>query len=277
MKSILVPVEQHTFTRSVLDIALLVAGRFGSHVEGLALGPDIPDAIAFDVPANWSILSEKDQRDMVERSQRLFETFMLSCTVPGHPDASSEVSYSWIGRQLFGDSHIGSFGRVFDLIVLGRPGRSDQPPRVTTVEAALFESGRPVLIVPPSSPGSIGETIVIAWNGSTETARTVALGMPFLLKAQRVILLTIWGWGVDGPKGEDLASRLQRNGPPVELVTRSMKSRSAGEAILEYAAEFHADFLVKGAYTQSRLRQMIFGGATSHILAHSKLPVLMAH
>jgi hypothetical protein len=62
---------------------------------------------------------------------------------------------------------------------------------VTTVEAALFESGRPVLLVPPSSPGSIGETIVIAWNGSTETARTVALGMPFLLKAQRVILLTI--------------------------------------------------------------------------------------
>ena len=56
-----------------------------------------------------------------------------------------------------------------------------------------------------------------------------------------------------------------------------MKSRSAGEAILEYAAAFHADLLVKGAYTQSRLRQMIFGGATSHILAHAKLPVLMAH
>jgi nucleotide-binding universal stress UspA family protein len=145
------------------------------------------------------------------------------------------------------------------------------------VEAALFESGRPVLLVPPSSPGPIGETIVIAWNGSTETARTVALGMPFLLKAQRVILLTIEGWGVNGPKSEDLASRLQRNGAPVELVTRSMKARSAGEAILEYAAAFHADLLVKGAYTQSRLRQMIFGGATSHILAHSKLPVLMAH
>ena len=124
---------------------------------------------------------------MVERSQRMFETFMLSCTVPGHPDAPSEVSYSWIGRQLFGDSHIGSFARVFDLIVLGRPGRSDQHPRVATVEAALFESGRPVLLVPPSSPGSIGETIVIAWNGSTETARTAALGMPFLLKVQRVI------------------------------------------------------------------------------------------
>jgi hypothetical protein len=127
MKTVLVPVEPHAFMRSVLDVALLIAGRFGSHVEGLALGPDIPDTIAFDVPANWSILSEKDQRDMVERSRELFENFMLSCAVPSHPDVSNEASYSWTGRQLFGDSHIGSFGRVFDLIVLGRPGEGTSP------------------------------------------------------------------------------------------------------------------------------------------------------
>jgi nucleotide-binding universal stress UspA family protein len=148
---------------------------------------------------------------------------------------------------------------------------------MTAVEAALFESGRPVLLIPPSAPGSVGETIVIAWNGSTETARTVALGMPLLLKARRVIVLTVEGWGADGPTGEELANRLQRNGITVELIARSMKSRTPGEAVLEYAAEFHADLLIKGAYTQSRLRQMIFGGATSHILAHMKLPVFMAH
>ena len=68
MKAILVPVEQHSFMRSVLDAALLVAGRFGSHVEGLALGPDIPDVIAFDVPVGWAILTEKEQRELVERS-----------------------------------------------------------------------------------------------------------------------------------------------------------------------------------------------------------------
>lgn len=277
MKVILVPVEQHPFIRSVLDAALLVAGRFGSHIEGLALGPDIPDVIAFDVPANWTVLSEKEQRDFVESSRQLFEAFMLSCAVPRQAEGPDEVSYSWLGRQLFGDSHIGSLGRVFDLIVLGRPGGRDEPPRLATVEAALFESGRPVLLVPPSSPGSIGETIVIAWNGSTETARTVALAMPLLAKAGQVIVLTLEGWGADGPSGEELASRLQRNGIRVEAAARSMKSRSPGEAILEYAAAFNADLLVKGAYTQSRLRQFIFGGATSHILAHARLPVLMAH
>jgi nucleotide-binding universal stress UspA family protein len=132
-------------------------------------------------------------------------------------------------------------------------------------------------MVPPSSPASIGETIVIAWNGSTETARTVALAMPFLQKAGRVVVLSLEGWGMEGPSGAELALRLQRNGIRAETVARRLNTRSPGEAILEDAASFHADLLVKGAYTQSRLRQMFFGGATSHIIAHAGVPVLMAH
>ena len=82
MKAILVPVEQYGFMRSVLDAALLMAGRFGSHIEGLALGPDIPDIVAFDVPVGWTLLSEKEQRELIERSRQLFEEFMTSCAVP---------------------------------------------------------------------------------------------------------------------------------------------------------------------------------------------------
>jgi nucleotide-binding universal stress UspA family protein len=246
-------------------------------VEGLALGPDIPDVVAFDVPVGWTILSEKEQRELVGRSRHLFEEFMLSCAVPRKTEAPDEVSCGWLGQQLFGDSYIGSFGRVFDLIVLGRPGSRDEPPRLATLESALFEGGRPVLMVPPSSPASIGETIVIAWNGSTETARTVALAMPFLQKAGRVVVLSLEGWGMEGPSGAELALRLQRNGIRAETAARRLNTRSPGEAILEDAASFHADLLVKGAYTQSRLRQMIFGGATSHIIAHAGVPVLMAH
>jgi nucleotide-binding universal stress UspA family protein len=275
MRTVLVPVEHHAFMRSVLDAALLVAGRFGSTIEALALGPDIPEVIGFDVPAGWSLLSEKEQRDLVERSRHLFEDFMRSCGVPPQAGASIEPSYRWTGRQLFGDSHIGRYGRVFDLIVLGRPGRRDEPPRMSTVEAALFESGRAILLVPPSSPATIGERIVIAWNGSTETARTAALAMPILAKAGHVSILTLDGWGVEGPTGEELAHSLQRNGIGAEPVRRSLQARTAGEAILEYAASLHADLLVKGAYTQSRLRQMILGGVTRHVLENSDMPVLM--
>lgn len=202
---------------------------------------------------------------------------MRSCAVPFKSEVPGDVSCGWLGHQLYGDSYIGSFGRVFDLIVIGRPGQNEEPPRQTTLEAALFEGGRPVLVVPPRTHATIGETVVIAWNGSTETARTVAFGMPILAKASRVIVLTLEGWEADGPSGAELADRLRRNGIRVEVAARRLNARYPGEAILEDAAGLRADLLVKGAYTQSRMRQMIFGGATSHILAHAELPILMAH
>jgi nucleotide-binding universal stress UspA family protein len=105
----------------------------------------------------------------------------------------------------------------------------------------------------------------------------VALAMSSLEKAGRVVVLSLEGWSVEGPSGAELALRLQRNGIRAETAARRLNTRSPGEAILEDAASFHADLLVKGAYTQSRLRQMIFGGATSHIIAHAGMPVLMAH
>jgi hypothetical protein len=149
MKTVLVPVEQHAFMRSVLDVALLVASRFGSHIEGFALGPDVRNVAAFDIPSDWTVLNEKEQQDRVEQSRELFESFMLSRAVPRQAETPERVSYSWTDKQLFGESHIGNFGRVFDLIVLGRPGQHHEPPPITTVEAALFESGRPVLLAAP--------------------------------------------------------------------------------------------------------------------------------
>jgi nucleotide-binding universal stress UspA family protein len=105
----------------------------------------------------------------------------------------------------------------------------------------------------------------------------VALSLPILKKANRVIVLTLEGWSMEGPSGAELALRLRRKGIAAEALTRRLNTRSPGEAILEEATTLHADLIVKGAYTQSRLRQLIFGGATSHIITHAELPVLLAH
>jgi nucleotide-binding universal stress UspA family protein len=120
--------------------------------------------------------------------------------------------------------------------------------------------------------------VVIAWNGSTETARTVAFAMPFLLAAERVVVLAVQKGMVPGPSAAELAHNLRRHGIDVEWreVPHS-DPRHAGEAMLSEARALEADLLVKGAYTQSRLRQMIFGGATSHVLAKAELPILMAN
>ena len=102
--------------------------------------------------------------------------------------------------------------------------------------------------------------------------------MPLLQKANRVTVLTvIGGTEVSGPSAEQLIQYLQRHGIAVEPMRIGLDGKDTGQAILAAAQSLDCDLLIKGAYTQSRLRQMIFGGATRHILAHATLPVLMAN
>ena len=183
----------------------------------------------------------------------------------------------WRIETASGQAEIGSYGRVFDLIVVGRPVRDQVAPSVAALESALFDSGRPVLVAAPAKPETIGNHVVIAWNGSTETARTVAFARPFIKRAERVSVITVERGSAPGPSGADLACSLKRNGFNVDHREVPLGEKSIGEAILDETKAIGGDLLVKGAYTQSRLRQMIFGGATSHILAHADLPVLMAN
>ena len=277
MKNILVPVELHSSIDSVLQAALLFARRFGGYVEGMPLGPDLPDLVAFDMPVSWTAADQNTWRELADESRHRFEDFMVAEKVPVHDAANQDLSWGWAGEAAFGDSHVSSYARIFDITVLGRPGGERGDARMATAEAALFESGRPVLFAPPKSPAMLGDTVVIAWNQSTETARATALAMPLLRQARKVVVLTIAEHKVDGPTGEQLAHNLRANGVPAEAVVRNAKGRSHGDAILEHAASLSADLLVKGAYTQSRLRQMIFGGATSLILNKATIPVFMAN
>src|SRR5829696_6053842 len=278
MRSILVPVEEHILIHPVLETALLFGRTLDAYLEGMAITPNMPPYIASDIAiGDLSFLDPQVRRERATASRRRFETFMAAQRVPQFDADSTGLSFGWRRGELEEDDFVGSYGRAFDIIVLGRP--SDQPdhPRLPTVEAALFESGRPVLLVPPSPPATLGTTVVIAWNRSTETARTVALGMPLLTKAQRIVVVDFEDWGVSGPSTQDLSRTLTRNGLPVETRTVPNPHGHAGEAILTAAVSLGCDLLVKGAYTQSRLRQFIFGGATSHILANTTIPVLMAH
>jgi nucleotide-binding universal stress UspA family protein len=277
MQSILVPIEQHTFADSIMETALMHASQFNSYIEGIALGPDISDIVVADVPIGGTIFDEKTRREMADESRAQFERFMQSKQVGRFDPKVEAPGYGWSNEQVT-DVGLGAYGRVFDLIVVGRPGSGAQRARKATLEAALFESGRPLLIAPPTPPKSMGSTILIAWNASSETARTVAFATAWLRLAKRVIVLTVAGGSVaGGPPGELLATNLKRRGIDAEAVSMDDQSLTTGQAILAKAQQLGADLLIKGGYTQSRLRQMIFGGATSHILAKAELPVFMAH
>src|ERR1700689_645773 len=216
---------------------------------------------------------------MVRQAEHLFRAFMTQHQVPLNTGTAQPTpSFTWLNEAPSGHDFVGSYGRVFDAIVLARPGDEWQSPSMITLESALFESGRPGLIAPPVSPRSLGTNILVAWNNSTEQARTMADAMPLLRLAERITILTVEGATVAGPSGEQMARSLKMNGMTAHTVTmKPVGKRSAGETILAKAEELGCDLIVKGAYTQSRLRQMIFGGTTRHILANAKLPVLMAH
>jgi nucleotide-binding universal stress UspA family protein len=278
MKTILVPVEEHSLVHPVLETALLLGRRFGSYIEGIAVTLDLPVVLPIDIAIGVpSPLAPQTRREMANTCRQHFESFMLANEVPRYSPGVAEVCFGWRQGELMDDAFIGAYGRVFDITVLGRPDGSSNHPRLSTAEAALFETGRPVLIAPPETPRSIGETIAIAWNRSTETARAVAFAMPLLAKASRVIVLELDDWGVSGPSGGELARSLRTHDIAAEARTARNPSNKPGEVILSEISSFGCDLLVKGAYTQSRLRQMIFGGATSHILANTTVPVLMAH
>jgi nucleotide-binding universal stress UspA family protein len=271
-------VEEHLFIHSVLETALRLGRTLGGYIEGMAITPNLPPYIASDIAiGDISFLDPEVRRQRAEASRQMFETFMMAQGVARPDTGTPGLSFGWRGGDLAEDDFVGHYARAFDITVLGRPSDEANQPRPPTVEAALFESGRPVLLVPPTPPTSLGTTVVIAWNRSTETARTVALAMPLLARAQRAVVIDFEDWGVSGPSAQDLSRTLTRNGLSVETRSLPNPHGHAGEAILSATVSLGGDLLVKGAYTQSRLRQFIFGGATSHILSNTTVPVLMAH
>jgi nucleotide-binding universal stress UspA family protein len=272
MKSILLPVDQTEQMPSALETAWRLASLFEAFVEGVALRPAFAEIVAPDPivavtipPADWN------EVEFCRGVRQTFDAFAAQ-----HMGAEGRgVRFRWRGGSAIEDSALGSLARVYDATVLSRPG--NRGARMTTLEATLFDSGRPVLMAPPNPPRTFAETVLIHWNASTETARAILFAMPILRKAKRVGLVAIEGHIVPGPSIKDALGHLEANGIVATEKTVTGARNRQGEAILAEAAAIGADLLIKGAYTQSRLRQMIFGGATSHILASAELPVFFAH
>ncbi len=283
MKTILLPFHDDDLDRAALETALLVAGRFGSYLEGLFVWQP-PQIIAgagegITLYGDYVTQIAAEGRELAQQARRRFTSLMESRGIPLHNSgpADERPCAGWYEGEGLEDRVVGDYGRVFDLLVIGRTSKPASGDWTTTCEAALFESGRPVLIAPPEPLAQLGGQILIAWNGSTETARTIALGLPFLRTADKVTVLAVEGETVPGPSAEQVTTYLQRNGIGATTRNEQQKGRPMGQTALDVAAELNANLLFKGAYTQSRLRQMIFGGATRHILARAELPVLMAH
>jgi nucleotide-binding universal stress UspA family protein len=249
----------------------LLAERYASYVEGLAIAPVLSPFLPTDaIGGSVAVVAESEQAAVAVREARqIFDAFVAE---------TKGITSGWEGDLPHDDAFVANYARTFDVTVLGRPGTAETSPHMSTLETALFDSGRPVLIAPPLPPTTLGERVVIGWNRSSETARTVAFALPLLARAREVTIVSIEDSATNGPGGPALGAYLQRHGIACSVngIRRGEKG-NVGPAILEEAAKAGADLLIKGAYTQSRLSQAIFGGATRHILAEATMPVFMAH
>jgi nucleotide-binding universal stress UspA family protein len=278
MKTILVPTQNIPAMKSTLETAVLLAQRTGAYIEGIPLWFGAPEFVMAELASSFSMETYRARREEeTAEARKLFETFMYGRGIAA-ARTSTEPWFAWFNEVPPGESLVGNHGRTFDVIVMSRPDADTVALYRRAIESGLFESGRPVLLSPPVAPKQIATNIMIHWNGSTEQARANAFAMPLLHMAQRVTVLTVIdGQDVPGPSADQVRKQLRYNGIAAEPMSVELEGRNTGEAVLAAAQAEGCDLLVKGAFTRNRLRQMIFGGATSHILEHADLPVLMAH
>ncbi|MFP6746343.1 MAG: universal stress protein [Alphaproteobacteria bacterium] len=280
MRTILVPFCDDDRAEAALQTALSIAGRYDGHVEGLHAWrtPQIIAGEGVVFPSESLARLTDESKQFAASAHQRFDAVIKAADIPYRDigAAADGVSCSWREGEGVESEIVGDYGRLFNLVVMGRNEMGTSVDWKASLEAALFESGRPVILASAKMAETIGRHIVIAWNGATETARTIAVAMTLLRDADRVTVLTVEGGFVPGPSAEDVARHLGRNGIDASTMTAAPGRRSVGEAMVDEAATAGADLLLKGAFTNSRLRQMIFGGATRDIINGSVLPVLLA-
>jgi len=271
IKSILVLAEGTASGEAALRAAVIVAQRFSAHLEVIHVKA-APGAM---VPVVGEGMSGAMVEQMMQAMQRTIETRSAAAR-SAYDRLCSGLAATWrevVGRE---PEVVKATGRVTDLIVVSRPDGDAEGPLAATVDAALFDTGRPVLIVPPEPVQEIGDRVVLAWNGSVQAARAVNAARPFLALAQDVTLITGNDEDADTP-ATTLADYLARSNVGAVTQRFEFEGTSVGSAILLEAQRLQADLLVMGAYGHSRLREMILGGATHEVLARAEIPVLMAH
>lgn len=282
LRKILVPVDGSDAARAALETALAIGRAHGAHVEALHVRPSAADAVPLlgegmsgamideliEVAAREADLRAVAARNVFNDVRGKLE--IPQADTPGDGEVSTAF-LEMVGRE---DEVVALRGRLTDLIVLGRPSAGADVTGNLTLSAALFESGRPVLVAAAEPRPVLGRRIAVAWNNSVEATRALAAAMPFLQAADQVWVVSADTEDGGEPLCGSAVDYLSWHG--IHAEKRLVLGRGAiGDALLDGCAE--ADLVVMGAYTHSRLRELIFGGVTRHMLEEATLPLLMAH
>lgn len=274
LRDVLVYLDRSAHADTRLAVAAKLAAAHDAALIGLRVEVHMHVPEAFRASIRPELLEAQAQaiRDDTTRVEAAFKATVEATGVQGE----------WWPRDGGGIEEVVRSARYADIAVVGLPPKDhdEELPSDDLIHGLLFGSGRAVLVVPDPMPeADLGRHVALAWNSSRESSRALSDSMGILLKSERVSVITICH-AKDADKMADLAdavAHLKRNGINAEAVHVEAADVHAGEKLIETAKARGADLLVMGAYGQSRMREMVLGGATWRVLRASGLPVLMAH
>jgi len=288
MKSILVPTGGSASDAPVFETALAAARLFSGHLRfihirlsagqaavnmphvAFATGPALSNALdQLQATADSrSTIAERHVREFCARAKLV----MLDV-----PVASQCVTASWCQEDNDAHKRLMLHARHHDLVVMSRANQPNglQP---DLIEDLLLGCGRPILLACSTAPRNLAGTIMVCWRETSDAARAVAVAMPFLTRAERVVFVGV-DEGASGIADEvkDMASQFRWRGVPTDVLIVTANGQATSKVLSSAAQTCSADLVVMGAYGHSRLRERIFGGCTQAVIQHADRPVLLLH
>jgi nucleotide-binding universal stress UspA family protein len=257
------------------QFALSIAATFQAHIAGIAFAydPAVTPTVVDGLSAGWIDAQRAESLAAAQQAAARFEEAVRREGV----SAEHRIVESSLGAA---PNRFARIARHFDLSVVNQTAPDLAVPDDLLIEAALFESGRPTLLVPYIQRDALKlNHVLVCWDHSRNAARAAADALPFLARSNKVeiVIVSHRDAKYDDLPGAGIAEHLARHDLNVELKRLVAADMDVSNTILSYAADCGADFLVMGGYGHSRLREFILGGVTRGMLQSMTVPVLMAH
>jgi nucleotide-binding universal stress UspA family protein len=275
IKDIVVNLSVNTEGGPAGDYAVSVAAALDAHLAAIAFlyDPILPISGTGYIPAE---VIETQQADNEAAAKTALDRFSEAARRAGLSAEPLTLSASLAGA---GDQ-FGRIARRFDLAIVGQAEPQTSTVEDIIAESTLFESGRPMIVVPYIQKAPLKlDNVMVCWDGSRPAARAIGDAMPLLVKAGRVeiVIITNERGKEDEIEGADMGQHLARHGLKIDVHRIAGGGIDTADALLSHAADSGADFMVMGGYGHSRLREFVLGGVTRSILRSMTIPVLMSH
>lgn len=272
IKNILVALAPRPDRDLGIDFAISMASALKAHIAAriYALEPEVPVGVFGGLPADLLQTHRARLKKDAEAAGKRFD----QAAAKGKVEHSRTVELTTLSAAAADFARV---ARTHDLSVLTQPSEGIDHMGDVFIEAALFHSGRPIILVPKKGRTDFSlDRILISWDGGVNAARALAASMPLLALAKKIEVLSVGESSkTRDTLGERLAQNLERHGFDAEFKRR--EGDNVPRAILKEAEAWSASMLVMGAYGHSRLREFVFGGVTHFMTAQAPLPVLMMH